>query len=385
MKSLLVVDSDRSSLQSLVTGLARFADEYRVLEARNGLEAMQILASGPVDMVATELDMPVMDGFELAAYVLEHYPSVEIVLIGAAGSSRVAQALTAGGAFHYLPKPAAAQALVDIMREKSPTATKGPIEGLSLAGFLQLLNSENKSCSLRVEAKGGRGRVDLVEGEIVHAVAGELRGRQALYALLAWEKPQIEAEEPRSEVDRTINSPLPRLLLEAAFWQDRFAGYGQPRRQPRQQAADSSGPVGPAPESVEWASPAELVEIRRRLLALLELDGAIGAAVVDMEHPECSVLVSLDPRFSEIATRAGQLARRRLQAMTEGDERYRVRQIKLPSPDRFGLLRLVRSKPGLVLYFVGEMDRADMEVAGAMLADVERILAGRPKSGPGQS
>ncbi|MFQ5528428.1 MAG: response regulator [Thermoanaerobaculia bacterium] len=381
MKTLLVVDSDSTSRQTLVSGLARLEDECRVLEARNGVEAMQTLNSRPVDLVATELDMPVMDGFELSVYILEHHPSVEIVVLGTADSGRVGQALTAEGAFRYLPKPHAAESLVDIIRQLTPAATRGPIEGLSLAGFLQLLNSESRSCSLKVEAKSGTGRVDLVEGEIFDAVAGELRGRRALFALLALEDPQLEAEEPGSEVDRTINAALPRLLLEAAYWQDQFTGESPLPPEALTPGAESFQIAsGDHPAEGPSAS-AELVEIRRGLLALLGLDGAIGAAVVDMDRSTCFLHVSLDPRFVETAVRAGRMAKQRLKAMADGS-RYHVLQIKLPSPDRFGLLRLVRSKPNLVLYFAGEMDRTDPDKAGALLADVEHLFAAHSDATP---
>ncbi|MCP4202218.1 MAG: response regulator [bacterium] len=371
MKTVLVVDSDTTSRQNLISGLARLENECRVLEAGNGVEAMEILSTRPVDVVATELDMPVMDGFELSVYILEHHPSVEIIVLGTEDSGRVGQALTAQGAFRYLPKPHAAESLVDVIRQLTPAATRGPIEGLSLAGFLQLLNSETRSCSLKVEAQSGMGRIDLVEGEIFDAVAGELRGRRALYSLLALEDPQLEAEEPGSEVDRTINAALPRLLLEAAFWQDQFLGEGPLRPE---------APV-PGEESLRIVSgenpteePSASVEIRRGLLALLGLDGAIGAAVVDMDRSTCFLHASLDPRFAETAVRAGQIAKHRLKAMADGS-RYHVLQMKLPSPDRFGLLRLVRSKPNLVLYFAGELDRTDPDKAGALLADVEHLFA----------
>jgi CheY-like chemotaxis protein len=381
VKTLLVVDSDSASRRTLVAGLARLEDGCRVLEAGNGVEAMRILNSQPVDLVATELEMPVMDGFELSVYVLEHHPSVEIVVLGTADSGRVGQALTAEGAFRYLPKPVAAESLAEIIQSHAAAATRGPIEGLSLAGFLQLLNSENRSCSLSVEAKGGKGRVDLVEGEIFDAVAGELRGRRALYALLPLEEPKIVAEEPRPEVERTIDAGLPRLLLEAAFWQDQFTDEASDRSGLAQPGAESFDILGAAHGAEEPVVSAELTEVRRGLLALLGLEGAVGAAVVDMDRSLCFLHVSLDPRFAETAVRAGRMAKKRLQAMAR-DSRYHVLQIKLPSPDRVGLLRLVRSRPSFVLYFAGEADRADTEKAGALLADVEHLFDALSGAGP---
>ena len=55
---------------------------YRVYEAGDGVDALALLAElGTVDAVITDLHMPNMDGFALAAYLASHYPRIPRLII----------------------------------------------------------------------------------------------------------------------------------------------------------------------------------------------------------------------------------------------------------------------------------------------------------------
>ena len=78
---LLLVDDDegiRDLLRSFVEAIG-----HESLQACNGEEALGLLRAEPVDVVVTDLHMPVMDGWTFAKSVKETYPKVRIV--GVAG------------------------------------------------------------------------------------------------------------------------------------------------------------------------------------------------------------------------------------------------------------------------------------------------------------
>lgn len=75
MKRLLIVDDSPTVLSQLTDD---FAEEYEVLTALSGKEAIEILEdpvrddicfSNLFDLIITDLNMPEMNGFEFAAYV----------------------------------------------------------------------------------------------------------------------------------------------------------------------------------------------------------------------------------------------------------------------------------------------------------------------------
>lgn len=55
---------------------------YKILEANNGIEAIEAMSKNEVDMIVTDLNMPGMDGFELIAQVKanENFKHIPIII-----------------------------------------------------------------------------------------------------------------------------------------------------------------------------------------------------------------------------------------------------------------------------------------------------------------
>ena len=57
-------------------------DGYQVLEASNGAEALAVVEKTErVDLVVTDVVMPIMKGTELAARLREHHPDLKFVFV----------------------------------------------------------------------------------------------------------------------------------------------------------------------------------------------------------------------------------------------------------------------------------------------------------------
>ncbi len=100
---VLVVDDavvDRrlaGNIVAKITGL-------KVLYATNGKEALDVLAREHIGLVLTDLQMPKMDGLELAEEVRSQYPLVPLILMTATGSEQIAMEALLSGAASYAPK-----------------------------------------------------------------------------------------------------------------------------------------------------------------------------------------------------------------------------------------------------------------------------------------
>lgn len=110
MKKLkvLIVD-DSSVMRKIVERALRQAglDLTEVLEASNGAEALTEVKKGTLDMILSDINMPVMDGLEFLRNLgsIECAKGVPVVMITTEGSeARVVEALSAG-AKAYLRKP----------------------------------------------------------------------------------------------------------------------------------------------------------------------------------------------------------------------------------------------------------------------------------------
>ena len=79
--AVLVVDDDEGV--RAVTRRALEGAGYQVWEAPDGVQAIGFFAQGVVDAVVTDIRMPGMDGWELAAHVKAMTPGLPILFISA--------------------------------------------------------------------------------------------------------------------------------------------------------------------------------------------------------------------------------------------------------------------------------------------------------------
>lgn len=105
MKILLVEDSDTT--RKLISAYVRELG-YEAIEARSARDALDIYHSGQPDLVLTDIEMPGMNGYELAAEMRRSEPKnswVPIVFLSSrVGDEDIARGVDAGGD-DYLTKP----------------------------------------------------------------------------------------------------------------------------------------------------------------------------------------------------------------------------------------------------------------------------------------
>jgi CheY-like chemotaxis protein len=222
VKIILLVEDDDAIRTGLADLLEELDEDYRILQAVNGREAINILYASPVDLVVTDLNMPVLDGFALLAHLMGAHARMPVIVLTAHGSPDTRRHLKELGAT-YLEKPRDLAALPHLVREKLAQRARGHIEGITLAGLLQILNLERKSCSLRVASGDHVGELHCEAGEVIHAECPGAQGIDAVHTILGWTDPTIEIAEAPSLAERTIEVPLVHLLLDSARRRDEDA------------------------------------------------------------------------------------------------------------------------------------------------------------------
>jgi CheY-like chemotaxis protein len=113
---LLVEDEEgvRAVLNELLTGLG-----FSVLQAANGAEAMDLARghAGVIDLVVTDMVMPVMSGQELARNLAEVRPGVRILYMSAFASNIYLPSALANALADYISKPFDLETFVEKVRE----------------------------------------------------------------------------------------------------------------------------------------------------------------------------------------------------------------------------------------------------------------------------
>lgn len=110
MKTLIFVDDEPRVLQGLQRQLHGMRQEWQMTFVDGGIKALAFMDQHPVDVVVTDMKMPIMDGAQLLTEVTKRHPNcVRIVLSGHADRESLLRLV--GPAHQYLSKPCNAEEL----------------------------------------------------------------------------------------------------------------------------------------------------------------------------------------------------------------------------------------------------------------------------------
>lgn len=107
MVKILIVDdfrADRLSIRSLLNDLTQM-DIWVTGEAENGLEALDQIELDRPDVVISDIEMPLCDGFELARNIRAHYPEIKIIFCSMYDEFEYARQALYFGGYGYILKP----------------------------------------------------------------------------------------------------------------------------------------------------------------------------------------------------------------------------------------------------------------------------------------
>jgi DNA-binding response OmpR family regulator len=107
---VLVVDDHPLSGQIVARLLVRRG--FHVALAVDGVDALNWLAEEPFDAVVSDVEMPVMDGFELLQQIHLRHPTVPVILMTAFFDDEKQETARAWGAAGILKKPFGSEELV---------------------------------------------------------------------------------------------------------------------------------------------------------------------------------------------------------------------------------------------------------------------------------
>ncbi len=254
-KHILFVDDDLTSRVFVEALLRAGLPGVRVSCAVNGALALTVLDSEPVDLLITDLQMPVMDGIELLLQVARRRLLLPVLVVTAHGSPVTETLALAGGAIECIEKPLMEAAFLGCVRELLlGGAQRSRLEVVSIAGIVRLIGAERRTCALRVTSAQAQGVLLFAAGELVDARQGELSGLSAARAILAWDDCAMTLDTRTRARARTMHISVAELLgaPRRAEWVPAASEASLSR------AMQSRGATGQAPKRAPVVMPAPM-------------------------------------------------------------------------------------------------------------------------------
>ncbi|HTG72806.1 MAG TPA: sigma-54 dependent transcriptional regulator, partial [Terriglobia bacterium] len=137
--TVLVVDDDAEGRAAMLKVLE--GSGYKTLEADNGQQALDILLQDSIDVLVTDLRLPVMDGVELLKRAKAADQEIEVILITGHGTVEVAVEAIKEGAYDFITKPVKKAQL---------------LHAVDKASERQYLSRENKELRSQLNQSGSR-------------------------------------------------------------------------------------------------------------------------------------------------------------------------------------------------------------------------------------
>jgi len=115
MYNILIVDNERIDREGIKLLISKYGLNLNVSEADSGKLALAHMEEHAVDILLSDIKMPLMDGLELAQRARELHPSIKIVIFSAFGEFDYAKKAILIGVAHYILKPIRIDEFLNVM------------------------------------------------------------------------------------------------------------------------------------------------------------------------------------------------------------------------------------------------------------------------------
>lgn len=116
--TFLVVEDSPTMRQLISFSLKRFRNA-KIIEAVDGVDALKKLSGEKIDLILTDINMPVMDGLKLVSLVRQNaqLKDIPIIIITTEGAEEDRERGLALGANAYISKPIQSSHLIKTITE----------------------------------------------------------------------------------------------------------------------------------------------------------------------------------------------------------------------------------------------------------------------------
>ena len=115
--NILIADDEYYARKALAQIILDWDASIHVIEAQNGQETMSVLEQIQIDIVFTDIRMPILDGLQLSALLFKQYPHITIVIVSGYDDFKYAQEAIVYNVKKYLLKPLDKQEVYPILEQ----------------------------------------------------------------------------------------------------------------------------------------------------------------------------------------------------------------------------------------------------------------------------
>ena len=250
MKNILVLTSNEAQLESILNASKTWGDEdLALLPVEDENEAVSIALNDSADLLICDVAARTrseIDKLYKFTYSIPYVPCIAIIN----SKTHKTEDLLKVGATCSLETPYHPLELYRWTFELLEMSTSSVIKGIPIHSLVQMLESEGKTCTLKVKSEKDVGYLFLENGNVVSAEHGPLTKDDAVYSILALENSLIEIKHYNGLREREIHQSAMSLIMEALRLIDERKNLQQTQEQKHKARLDLKH-FTPASNSIE--------------------------------------------------------------------------------------------------------------------------------------
>ena len=260
----------------------------------------------------------------------------------------------------------------------------GNLEAMDLPTLVQFIVQDGHQAVIRIEQDNRVGKLYFDEGQLCHAVqmTGEtttLSGEEAVYELLTWRTGRFQVEKEIKPPTTTIQQNWGFLLMEGLRRRDERFG-AQLDMTSESSLVDLFSDITDF-ETADFDELAlvnkeqeKMANIEQTLEAVMKIEGAIAAALVDWESGLTLGTIGSGMNIDLAAAGNTNVVRAKMSVMKDLKLKGGIEDILITLTEQYHLIRMLHDNPSLFLYLALDRSSSNLDLARHRLNSVEKEL-----------
>jgi len=219
MKTILIIENDHTELETIMELCSRSSEGFVILTEKDEKSGRLTLTDKCVDLIICGTSFPGESDCSVLTRIVQTFPFIPLIAIAPPDTVDKSDLLSLGVSAVY-EKPLDGGLLVEKLGELIEHSSIGTIKGIPAHSFLQMLETEGKSCTLQILGNNHTGRIFIREGIPIDAETGVISGEKALYEMISWDEVTLEIKFYNGQRERRIEKPLMSLIMEGLRLKD---------------------------------------------------------------------------------------------------------------------------------------------------------------------
>ncbi|MCT4562749.1 MAG: response regulator [Maledivibacter sp.] len=145
MYKLMIVDDEPLTREYMKINVPRLDQRWTVsAEAMEGTEALTILQNEKIDLIITDIKMPIMDGLKLCELIHKEFPNQKVVILSGFEEFEFAKKAMTFGVKDYILKPIVKSDLKNLLNDMAIKIEKDSNREITFKAMMDLSNESRK-------------------------------------------------------------------------------------------------------------------------------------------------------------------------------------------------------------------------------------------------